>query len=78
MKPEFKNKKLQKNFGFIFQYMDTSAITGKAYLPVMISEASADYYYRRSPKLSREIVKASRISGIEEVTVWPSSRGIYM
>lgn len=58
MKPEFKNKKLQKNFGFIFQYMDTSAITGKAYLPVMISEASADYYYRRSPKLSREIVKA--------------------
>ena len=32
----------------------------------MISEASADYYYRRSPKLSREIVKASRISGIEE------------
>lgn len=66
MKPEFKNKKLQKNFGFIFQYMDTSAITGKAYLPVMISEASADYYYRRSPKLSREIVKASRISGIEE------------
>ena len=66
MKPEFKNKKLQKNFGFIFQYMDTSSITGKAYLPVMISEASADYYYRRSPKLSREIVKASRISGIEE------------
>ena len=29
MKPEFKNKKLQKNFGFIFQYMDTSAITGE-------------------------------------------------
>lgn len=32
----------------------------------MISEASADYYYRKSPALSREIVKASRISGIEE------------
>ncbi|WP_018338506.1 MULTISPECIES: DUF5686 and carboxypeptidase-like regulatory domain-containing protein [Butyricimonas] len=66
LKPQFRNKKLQKNFGFIFQYMDTSAITGKAYLPVMISEASADYYYRRSPRLSREVVKASRISGIEE------------
>lgn len=66
VKPQFRNKKLQKNFGFVFQYMDTSAISGKAYLPVMISESSADYYYRRSPRLSREIVKASRISGIEE------------
>ncbi|WP_294140603.1 DUF5686 and carboxypeptidase-like regulatory domain-containing protein [uncultured Sanguibacteroides sp.] len=66
IKPEFKNKKLQKNFGFIFQYIDTSVITGKAYLPVMISEASADYYYRKTPRLSREVVKASRISGIEE------------
>lgn len=64
--PGFKNKKLQKNFGFIFEHMDTSVITGKAYLPVMISEASADYYFRKSPALSREIVKASRISGIEE------------
>lgn len=66
IKPGFKNKKLQKNFGFIFDHMDTSVVTGKAYLPVMISEASADYYYRKSPSLSREIVKASRISGIEE------------
>lgn len=66
IKPGFKNKKLQKNFGFIFEHMDTSVVTGKAYLPVMISEASADYYFRKSPALSREIVKASRISGIEE------------
>ena len=34
IKPGFKNKKLQKNFGFIFEHMDTSVITGKAYLPV--------------------------------------------
>lgn len=66
VKPGFKNKKLQKNFGFIFDHIDTSVVTGKAYLPVMISEASADYYFRKSPSLSREIVKASRISGIEE------------
>lgn len=62
----FKNQKLQKNFGFIFNHMDTSVITGKAYLPVMITEASADYYFRKSPSLSREIVRASRISGIKE------------
>ncbi len=64
--PWFKNKKLQKNFGFIFEHMDTSVITGKSFLPVMISEATADYYHRKNPSFSREIVKASRISGIEE------------
>lgn len=66
MKSEFKGKRMQKNFGFVFEYMDTSALTGRPYLPVMISEATADYYYsRRDPSVSREIVKASRISGIE-------------
>ena len=64
--PWFKNKTLQKNFGFIFEHMDTSVITGKSFLPVMISEATADYYHRKNPSFSREIVKASRISGIEE------------
>lgn len=75
MKPEFKNKKLQKNFGFVFDYMDTSAMTGQAYLPVMISEASADYYYRKSPTLSREIVNASRISGMQQGTTFTQFTG---
>lgn len=66
MKPEFKNKKLQKNFGFVFEYMDTSVVTGNSYLPVMITESTSDYYYRKTPKMSREVVKASRISGIED------------
>ncbi len=66
VKDAFKNKKMQKNFGFVFDYLDTMALTGKAYLPVMISETSADYYYRRSPKLVREVISANRISGIEQ------------
>ena len=66
IKPGFRIKRLQKDFGFVFDYMDTSVITGKAYLPVMISESTADYYFRKSPALSREVLKASRISGIEE------------
>lgn len=66
MKPQFRRKKMQKNFGFVFEYMDTSVITGNSYLPVMITESSTDYYHRKNPKLSREVVKASRMSGIEE------------
>lgn len=61
----WKNKKMQKNFGFVFDYMDTSAVSGKAFLPVMISESNAKYYHSKDPSVKREIIKASRISGFE-------------
>lgn len=69
MKPEFKNKRVQRNFGFIYEYMDTSSVTGKAYLPIMISETTKDHFYRKSPKLSREVVKASRVTGMEDYDI---------
>ncbi len=64
--PKMKNKLLQKNFGFVFTYMDTSVISGRPYLPFMITESSSRYYHRKNPKLSREIIDASRISGVQE------------
>lgn len=64
--PLLKNKLLKKNFGFVEDYMDTSAISGIPYLPIMITESTARCYKRKNPPLSREIIDASRISGIEE------------
>ena len=61
-----KIKFLKKNFGFVEDYMDTSAISGIPYLPIMITESSARHYRQKNPPLSREIIDASRISGIEE------------
>lgn len=66
MKPRFRNKRLQRNFGFVFDYMDTSVVTGQTYLPVMISETTADYYHSRKPAVSREVIRANRISGVED------------
>lgn len=65
IKPQFKNKRLQRNFGFIFEHMDTSAVTGRSYLPVMIAETSADYYRSRDPEVRREVIRANRISGVD-------------
>lgn len=65
IQPYFKNKRLQRDFGFIFQYMDTAAVTGKPYLPVMITEGASDYYYRSSPLMKREVVTGSKISGVK-------------
>ncbi len=66
IKPQFRSKRMQRNFGFIFNYIDTSALTGQAYLPAMISETTADYYHSNNPAISREVIRANRISGIED------------
>jgi hypothetical protein len=63
---EFKNKRMQRNFGFIFEYVDTSALTGRRYLPAMISETKADYYHALSPSVDREVIRANRVSGVED------------
>ncbi len=64
-----KNNPLLRDFRFIFDYVDTSAITGKVFLPFLITESLSDYYYRRSPRLEREIIKAASTSGIENISV---------
>ena len=66
IKPKFKSKRLQRNFGFVYNYVDTSALTGQAYLPAMISETMADYYHSRQPAVAREVIRATRVSGVED------------
>lgn len=65
IKPQFRSKRLQRNFGFVFDYVDTSALTGQAYLPAMISESTADLYRSSRPEFKREVIRASRVSGVE-------------
>ena len=45
--------------------MDTSALTGQVYLPAMIAESTAELYRSRSPEFKREVIRASRVSGVE-------------
>jgi hypothetical protein len=66
---KFMNRKILKPFSFIFDYIDTSAINGKTYLPVFLSESLSDVYFRKSPSSSREIIKANRVSGIRDESV---------
>lgn len=58
-------KVVKKNFGFIYDYMDTSVVSGKSYLPVMITETISRSYRQKNPSISREEIKATRISGVE-------------
>ncbi|GAP43587.1 hypothetical protein TBC1_111743 [Lentimicrobium saccharophilum] len=66
---KFMNRKILKPFAFIFDYIDTSSYTGKAYLPVFLSESLSDVYYRNTPRTRREVIKASRVSGIDNASI---------
>ncbi len=66
---ELKNRRVFRHFKFIFDYIDTSVVTGKTYLPLFISETLSDYYYRKDPEGEKEIIKANKISGIDNESV---------
>lgn len=66
IKEDFKDKRIMRQFQFVFDYMDTSVITGKPYLPVFITESLSDYYFQKKPRVEREIIKASQMSGIDD------------
>ena len=51
---KFKNKKIFKNFQFVFDYVDTFALNNKAYLPIYFEEIAATIYHRKSPKARKE------------------------
>ncbi|MCX6245658.1 MAG: DUF5686 family protein [Bacteroidetes bacterium] len=64
-----KNRKLLKPFNFVFDYVDTSTLTGKSYLPVFLTETTSDVFFRKNPKARKEIITGSKISGIQNESV---------
>lgn len=55
--------KLFKNMEFIFKGIDTSRITGKAFLPIFINESVYDVYGNNKTNRVREDIIANRNSG---------------
>lgn len=66
---DFKNRKLLQPFSFIFDNIDSTNAKEKPYLPIFMTEALSDYYYRRSPLARNEVIKASKVAGVENASV---------
>ncbi len=66
---DFKDKKVFKPFAFVFENIDSTSVGEKPYLPMFISETLSDFYYQRDPKKRKEVIKASKISGVENTSV---------
>jgi hypothetical protein len=73
----FKKQAFIRKFQFVFDYMDTSEVFGKNYLPILMSESVTHFYYRQNPQVEREIVEAFKISGIQNNTISQYSGKMY-
>ncbi len=66
---ELKQKAFLKDFGFVFDYMDSSQVFNKNYLPLLISETVSKVYKSKNPAVNREVIQAFKVSGIENKTI---------
>jgi hypothetical protein len=66
---DLKDKRMLKQFQFVFENVDTSTVNGKSYLPIFLTETMSDVYFRKSPKSKKEFIKASKISGIDNESI---------
>ncbi|PAC28639.1 hypothetical protein BWI92_18830 [Flectobacillus sp. BAB-3569] len=62
----YKNKKIFKNFQFIFDNLDTAKLTGKVSLPLYLKETVSDVYFRKSPKEEKSYIKGEKKVGLEQ------------
>lgn len=64
--PNLDKNKFLKKFKFIKNYLDTSEFNGKPILTVSVRENLSDFYYRKSSKAEKTIVRAKRMQGIDK------------
>ncbi len=71
------DRKILKSMNFVFKNIDSSNVKEKPYLPVFISEAVSDIYYRNSPRFKKEVIKATKFSGFKNQSVGQFTGDMY-
>lgn len=66
---EMRERKIFKPIKFVFDNVDSLNSGEKPSLPIFITEAISDMYYRSNPALKKEVIKASKVTGIENTSV---------
>lgn len=57
---KFKNRKMFRNYQFLFQEQDSTAIGGKNLLPMYMEEKLSDNFYRKDPESKKQVVTAHK------------------
>lgn len=64
---EQKKNWIMKKFSFIFDYLDTSEVSGKPILNVSVKEKISTEYFRKKPHSEKEFIRGNKSAGIDEV-----------
>ena len=59
----FMKNKIFKNVDFIFKHIDTSAVTGKNFLPIFINETKSKVYGDNIKNKTKNVLEANKYSG---------------
>ncbi|KAA3641344.1 MAG: carboxypeptidase-like regulatory domain-containing protein [Bacteroidetes bacterium] len=62
---DFTGSKVFRDFQFMFEHIDTSKVNGKPYLPIFLEETVSKVYKRKSPRANREVIKGSKMVGLD-------------
>jgi ATPase subunit of ABC transporter with duplicated ATPase domains len=57
---KFRNKRIFKNYQFLFREQDSTAIGGKTLLPMYQEEKTSDNYFRKAPYAKKQIITANK------------------
>ena len=57
-----------KKFSFIFNNLDSTS-EKTPFLPFFLTETLSDYYFQRTPKKTREFIRASQVKGVKNESI---------
>ncbi len=63
---DFVNDKRFKNFSFLWNYLDTSEVNGRTYLPLFMREILSTHHYQKEPKIEKERRNAVKMTKFDE------------
>ena len=66
-----------RSFGFIFDNTDTTA-DSIPYLPILFNESISDVYYRKTPRVLKEVVKGRRSVGLKGPKIVQFAQDMYL
>lgn len=69
-----KQNAIMKKFPFLWEYVDTSEISGKPVLPLSVKETSSQVHFRHDPRREREVITGLKSNGIDQITDQESMR----
>ncbi len=74
---KLKKSKTLKPFKFVFDNIDSTNVAEKPSLPLFLSESISEVYYRKQPKVTKEVIKATKVAGVENASVSQFTGDLY-